>query len=213
VRSFLLAIVFSLLAIAPLVAVVAVLFGSIQNLESITSLEEFISRFWSDAARLGRCIPGVHPGVYLVNSYFTAGGIAMAEQAVTEGKTSTRVMWSAGKRHFQDMFVASILMGLIMLAGLIFLLPGFLSLPLSELNNIQTHPNAIGLACPGRHLPHHLPAGDVPGAGHCPIRLSGRCPGPDRCRQSQHHFFNYNKFDVFILWIIVVAISLGCRWP
>ncbi|MGD0951539.1 MAG: hypothetical protein ABR985_03960 [Methanotrichaceae archaeon] len=208
---FLLAIVFSLLAIAPLVAIVAVLFGSIQNLESITSPEELISRFGAMLPDLAAAFLVFILVVYLVNSYFTAGGIAMAEQAVTEGKTSTRVMWSAGKRHFQDMFVASILMGLIMLAGLIFLLPGFLSLPLSELNNIQTHPNAIGLLALGAIfliiylLVMSLVLATVPYA------LVVDVLGPIGAVKASINFFNYNKFDVFILWIIVVAISLGLQ--
>ena len=208
---FLLAIVFSLLAIAPLVAAIAVIFGSTPNLESITSPEEFISRF-------GAMLPGFAAAfllfilvVYLVNSYFTAGGIAMAEQAVMEGKTSTRVMWSAGKRHFRDMFVASILMGLIMLAGLIFLLPGFISLPFGELKNIQAHPNAIGLVALGAiflilyMLVMSLVLAVVPYA------LVVDVLGPVGAIKASIHFFSYNRFDVFILWIIVVAISLGLQ--
>jgi hypothetical protein len=67
---FLLAIVFSLLAIAPLVAVVAVLFGSIQNLESITSPEEFISRFGAMLPDLAAAFLVFILVAYLVNSYF-----------------------------------------------------------------------------------------------------------------------------------------------
>jgi hypothetical protein len=208
---FLLAIVFSLLGIVPLVAAIAFLVGSTPNLESITSPEEFISRF-------GAMLPGLAAAfllfilvVYLVNSYFTAGGIAMAEQAVAEGRTSTRVMWSAGKRHFRDMFVASILMGLIMLAGLIFLLPGFLSLPLGELKNIQAHPNAIGLVALGAIflvlyiLVMSLVLATVPYA------LVIDVLGPIGAIKASIRFINYNKFDVFILWIIIIAISLGLQ--
>ena len=208
---FLLAIVISLLAVVPLVAVVAVLFGSMQNLESITSPEEFISRFGAMLPVLAVAFLVFILVSYLINSYFSAGGIAMAEQAVTEGKTSTRVMWSAGKRHFRDMFVASILMGLIMLVGLIFLLPGFLSLSFGELKNIQAHPNAIGLVALGAIflilylLVMSLVLATVPYA------LVVDVLGPIGAVKASINFFNYNKFDVFMLWLIVVAISLGLQ--
>lgn len=208
---FLLAIVFSLLALVPLVAAIAVLLGSAQNIESITSPEEFISKYEAMLPGLAAAFLLLILVVYLINSYFTAGGIAMAEQAATEGKTSTRIMWSAGKRHFRDMFVASILMGLIMLAGLIFLLPGFLSLPFGELKNIQAHPNAIGLLALGAIililylLVMSLVLAVVPYA------LVVDVLGPIGAIKASANFFSYNKFDVFILWIIVVAISLGLQ--
>lgn len=208
---FLLGIVFSMLAIGPLVAAVAVLFGSMQNLESITSPEAFISRYGAMLPDLAVAFLLFILAVYLVNSYFTAGGIAMAEQAVTKGKTSTAVMWSAGKRHFRDMFVASILMGLIMLAGLIFLLPGILSLPLDELKNIQAHPYSIGLLALGAIflilylLVMSLVLATVPYA------LVVDVLGPIGAVKAGIYFFTYNKFDVFILWITVVAISLGLQ--
>lgn len=208
---FLLAIVFSLLAMVPLIAAIAFLFGSAQNIESITSPEEFISRYGAMLPALAAAFLMFILVVYLVNTYFTAGGIAMAEQAVTEGRTSTKVMWSAGKRHFRDMFVASIIMGLIMLAGLIFLLPGILSLPLGELKNIQAHPSAIGLLALGAiflilyMLVMSLVLAVVPYA------LVVDVLGPIGAVKASIHFFSYNKFDVFILWIIVVAISLGLQ--
>jgi hypothetical protein len=208
---FLLATIFSLLGVVPLVTAIAVIFGSTSNLESITSPEDFISRFGANLPGLAAAILLFILVVYLVNSYFTAGGIAMAEQAVTEGKTSTRVMWSAGKRHFRDMFVASILMGSIMLAGLIFLLPGILSLPLGELKNMQAHPNVIGMLALGAIffvlylLVMSLMLAVVPYA------LVVDVLGPIGAVKASINFFNYNKFDVFMLWIVVVAISLGLQ--
>lgn len=208
---FLLAIVFSLLAMVPLIAAIAVLFGSAQNIESISSPEEFISRYGSMLPALAAAFLLFILVLYLVNSYFTAGGIAMAEQAVTGGRTSTKVMWSAGKRHFRDMFVASIVMGLIMLAGLIFLLPGILSLPLGEMNNIQTHPNALGFIALGAiFLILYLTVMSLVLAV-VPYALVVDVLGPVGAIKASIHFFSYNKFDVFMLWITVVAISLGLQ--
>ena len=59
----------------------------------------------------------------LVDAFFTAGAIGMARQAMEKGKSDTSVMWAAGKRHLFKMFLATLLTGLFILAGLIFLLP------------------------------------------------------------------------------------------
>jgi hypothetical protein len=208
---FLLATAISMLAIVPLVAAMAAIFGSMPSPGSITSLEDVVSE-------MGTILPGLAVAlllfilvVFLINSFFAAGGIAMVEQAVTEGKTSTTIMWSTGRRRFWDMFVVSILTGLITLAGLIFLLPGLLSLPSSGWKNLSEHPNAIGLIALGAlFLIIYLLVLSLVLAV-VPYALIVDILGPIGAIKASISFFNYNKFDVFIMWIIVVAISLGLQ--
>jgi quinol-cytochrome oxidoreductase complex cytochrome b subunit len=82
----------------------------------------------------------------LVNAFFTAGAIGMARQALEKGKSDTGTMWSAGKRYFFNMFLATMLMGLLTLAGLIFLLPA-----LAQAASLQADPQAmtavVGCSC------------------------------------------------------------------
>jgi hypothetical protein len=81
----------------------------------------------------------------LVNAFFTAGAIGMARQALDEGKSDTRAMWSAGKKYFFNMFLATLLMGLLTLAGLIFLLPALAG----GATSLQTDSQAMGLLAVG----------------------------------------------------------------
>jgi hypothetical protein len=84
---FLLAIIFSLAAFVPLVAALAITFGSVPDLASISSPQEAVSK-------LGSFLPGLALAFLLlivvlsmVNSFFASGAIAMAELALREGKT------------------------------------------------------------------------------------------------------------------------------
>lgn len=206
---FLLAIIFSLAAFVPLVAALAITFGSVPDLASISSPQEAVSK-------LGSFLPGLALAFLLlivvlsmVNSFFASGAIAMAELALREGKTSTHVMWQAGKRHFWDMFAATILMTLVMLAGFIFLLPGFISLPLSTWTNPSDNPQAFGLLAFGALvLVLYLFAMSLVLA-IAPYALVVDILGPIKAIKASMRFFSYNKFDVFIMWIIVIAITLG----
>jgi len=81
----------------------------------------------------------------LVNAFFTAGAIGMARQALEKGKSDTGAMWSAGKKYFLNMFLATLLMGFITLAGLIFLLPALMQGTMS----LQADAQAMGLLAVG----------------------------------------------------------------
>ena len=208
---FLLAIAFSLLAIVSLVAAMVGLLGSIPSPGSITSPVDIVSKMGTILPDLAVALLLFILVVFLVNSFFAAAGIAMAEQAVTEGKTSTTIMWSTGRRRFWDMFVASILTGLITLAGLIFLLPGLMSLPSGAWKNLSEHPNAMGpIALGALILIVYLLVSSLVLAA-VPYALIVDILGPIGAIKASIRFFSYNKFDVFIMWIIVVAISIGLQ--
>ena len=81
----------------------------------------------------------------LVEAFFTAGAIGMARQALEKGRADTGAMWSAGKKHFLNMFLLSILMGLITMAGLVFLLPGIVQISRA----VQAEPQAMGMLIAG----------------------------------------------------------------
>jgi hypothetical protein len=208
---FLLASFLSLLAMAPLFAMMYIAFGSTPKIGSISSPEEII-------AIIGPNLPVIFTGlvisailIILINSFFSVGGIAMAEQALTSGSSSIAVMWLEGKRRLWDMFFASILAGIVMLAGSIFVIPGILSIPIGEWNNLTNHPDSIGLLAFGSIIFTlylfiiSLVLAAVPYAVVVDVK------GPIGAIKESIRFFSYNKFDVFIVWIIVAAISLGLQ--
>ena len=143
----------------------------------------------------------------LVNAFFTAGAIGMARQALEKGKSDTGTMWSAGKRHFFNMFLATLLMGLLTLAGLIFLLPALAQGPQSLQSDLQT----MGLLAVSLLLfiLYALALSMILVA--VPYALVVEGLGPVQAILAAIKFFRYNKFDVVILWLVVAALSMGLQ--
>ncbi|MCX6672406.1 MAG: hypothetical protein NTY37_01340 [Methanothrix sp.] len=143
----------------------------------------------------------------LVDAFFTTGAIGMARQALEKGKSDTGAMWSAGKRHFFNMFLATLLMGLLTLAGLIFLLPALAQ----GTRSLQADPQAMGLLAVGLLLLilYVLTLSVILVA--VPYALVVEGLGPVQAILVAIKFFRYNKFDVVILWLVVAALSTGLQ--
>jgi hypothetical protein len=140
----------------------------------------------------------------LISAFFTAGAIGMARQALEEGRADTGVMWSSGKKHFLNMFLSTLLMGLMTLFGLVFLLPGILRLPWP----VQAEPVAMGMLITG-FLIFILYAVVLSLAlAEAPYALVLEGLGPVQAIRAGIGFFRYNKFDVLILWLVVAALSI-----
>ncbi|OPY48880.1 MAG: hypothetical protein A4E49_03362 [Methanosaeta sp. PtaU1.Bin112] len=144
---------------------------------------------------------------YLINAFFTAGAIGMARQALDIGKSDTGAMWAVGKRHFFNMFLANLLLGLLTLAGLIFILPALAH----GATSFQSDSQAIGLAAVGLLLfiLYALVLSVV--LVTMPYALVIQELGPVQAVLASLNFFRYNKFDVTILWLVVAALSLGLQ--
>jgi hypothetical protein len=143
----------------------------------------------------------------LVNAFFTAGAIGMARQALGEGKSDTGAMWSAGKKYFFNLFLATLLMGLLTLAGLIFLLPAMAG----GATSLQADSQAMGLLAVGLLLfiLYVLILSVI--LATMPYALVVQDLGPMQAVLASLNFFRYNKFDVVILWLVVAALSLGLQ--
>jgi hypothetical protein len=70
----------------------------------------------------------------LTSSYFSAGAIGMCQSATSRGDTTIEDMISAGNKNFIHVFMANLLIGLMVLAGIVFMVPGGLLIG----NNIDT---------------------------------------------------------------------------
>jgi len=143
----------------------------------------------------------------LVNAFFTAGAIGMARQALEAGKSDTGAMWSAGKTHFFNIFLATLLVGLLILAGMIFLLPALAQ----DGTPLQADSQAIGLLAVGLliFILYALVLSVV--LVIMPYALVVQGLGPMQAVLASVDFFRYNKFDVVVLWLIVAALSLGLQ--
>ena len=91
--------------------------------------------------------------VILTGAFFIAGAIGMAKEATEKGKTSLSDMIDHGRRKFISLFFLFIIVGLISLAGVVFLIPGVIPMlpditsrtPADATNASITVPLVLGL--------------------------------------------------------------------
>lgn len=208
---FALAAVFFLVVAIPFVAGVAYMFAAAPEPGTISSPKELISWIEPSLAGLALGFLVFILIISLISSFFASGAITMAEQAIREGKTSTSIIWAAGRRHLLNMFVVSILTELIMLAGFVFLLPGVFFLVPSFLADAMANPQAWALLAVGiLFLLVYLFVMALLLA-IAPYILVIDSRGPIESIMASVGFFSHNKFDVFMIWIVVLAISLGLQ--
>jgi len=206
---FLLNLLFSILAMVPLVAAFLAILGfsgDLQSLDSITS-EELLSRLEESLFTLGIVFVLVILVMALISAFFTAGAIGMAKEALETGKSTIGAMWSAGREHFLNMFIVTLLTGIIVVAGVAFLLPGVIYL----LPSFDPSPETIGLLVAGIMLLIIYAVIVSLLLALAPYALVADSIGAVDSIKASVAFFMQNKFDVFVLWLVVVAISTGLQ--
>ena len=200
--SFLMSILMILL---PQDSLEALAFEDAQNATLMQSqMEDLLSSL--DAGQLAVAFLfflGIMLSISLVDAFFSAAAIGMARQALETGRADTAAMWSFGRKHLKSMFLATLLIGLITFAGLVFVLPAMAAAP----NPLQADEETAGLLAVGLLLflfyalavsiiliaaPYALVVGDL---------------GPIAAVRAALSFFRYNKFDVAVLWLVVTALS------
>jgi hypothetical protein len=162
---------------------------------------------WQEILPVGFLLLGMIAMLSIVGAFFAAGAIGMARQALEVGKADIGAMWSTGMRHFRNMFLFSLLTGLMTMAGFVFLLPGILSLP----RPMQAEPVAMGILILGffMFILYALVLSLMLAAAPYALVLEGL--GPVRAIRAGIDFFRDNKFDVLVLWLVVVALSVALQ--
>ena len=150
--------------------------------------------------------------VLLLTTFFTAGAIGMATEATKTGRTRLADMTYYGARKFVSLLGANLIVALIALAGVIFLIPGLLSL----LSAISTSPAPSGTA--------NMAAFAMFGVGFIIMAVYmliisiiftippyavviddlGAVDGVKKGFQ----FFMAHKVGVFLLWLVVLVIAV-----
>ncbi len=206
---FLYSFVVSLLIVVPVLVAFAVAFVPLESLNTthLENLPNQLSAMQDALAGLALAFILLVVLLSLVSAFFTAGAIGMTRKALKEGKTDTKAMWSAGRAYFLNLFFASILMGLIILAGLIFLLPGAALIYPS----LRPEPQAVSLLVAGLVLFILYALAMSLVLATAPYALVVDNLDAVSAIKASMNFFRYNKFDVFVLWLVVVAISIGLQ--
>ena len=155
----------------------------------------------SEILQMASAILAIFVLIALVEAFFAAGAIGMSRQALEKGRSSTSAIWQAGRRHFLSLFLAELLMTLIILMGMLLLLPllaagleglGLMAVALALIAIFY----ALALTIILSTMPYALVLEDL---------------SPLRALRASIDFFRYNKFDVAVLWLVVVALSLGLQ--
>lgn len=147
----------------------------------------------------------------VIQSFFMAGAIGMAQKATETGKTGITAMVEAGKKNVVNLFLADVLFGLLSLAGMVFIVPGALKFDINQL----LFPEKTG-------APLLLIAGILLWVLYMVIlslvlavfryALVVDNLEPIEGIITGFNFFKKNKSDVFVLWlilgIIIVAITI-----
>ncbi len=147
----------------------------------------------------------------LVSSFFTAGAIGMAKEAIKNGRTNLSDMKDYGSRKFIDVLFANLIIGLIAFAGVIFIIPGFLSfwdviisginLPTAEVLPLVAI-FGLGFLAMGIYVVI-ISIIFAPSLYAIVIDDLGAVEGVKK----GFRFFMDNKVDVFLIWLIVFAIT------
>ena len=200
----LMAVIFS--GMLPLESLNETALYDVQNMQDMQMLsdqmEEYLAGMQSsDLMQIGLAILAIFVLVALVDAFFAAGAIGMARQALEKGRSDTSAMWSAGKRHFLGMFLAELLMTLIILMGMALLLP----LLAADLESPGLLAVALVVIAVFYALALTIILSTLPYA----LVLEGL--SPVRALFASLDFFRYNKFDVAVLWLVVVALSLALQ--
>jgi hypothetical protein len=149
----------------------------------------------------------------LISTYFTAGAIGMAKEATVQGRTTLAAMTAYGRRKILSLLVANLIVGLIALAGVVFLIPGVLSL----LPAVSTSPPfsgggdaaafaalAIGILLMIIYL---LLVSIIFAVTPYAVVLDD-LRAVDGVKRG-FHFFRAHKLNVFLLWLVVLVLAIA----
>ena len=142
-------------------------------------------------------------GSALIRTFFEVGAVGMAKNATMTGTTRMNDLFWYGRRSTVSLFLANIVIALIFLAGIVFLVPGILLLDASDGSGVAMAAFAIGIILwIGYIIVLSIVLAPVTYA--LVIDNTGPIGGIEKGRK----FFSSHKLDVFLMWLVVIAISM-----
>jgi len=221
---FILSLAFTVIvALFVLGVAILVIFGSL-FLSSLPAViepgeipPEFIEQLWPQIIPhlgvLAGAIILVAILVLLINSFFMAGAIGMAKEATVQGRTTLAAMTAYGKRKILSLLGANVIVGLIELAGVVFLLPGLLLL----LPAVRTSPPFSGGGAPAAFaalaigilltIIYLLIVSIIFAVTPYAVVLDD-LRAVDGVKRG-FHFFRAHKREVILLWLVVLVLAIA----
>ncbi|MDG6243739.1 MAG: hypothetical protein QCH31_05005 [Methanolobus sp.] len=149
----------------------------------------------------------------LFQSFFAAGAIRMASEASEKGNTGLGDMFRGGKENFINLFLTNILVLLLAVAGLVFLVPGIISIGDLDLflSNPQSSVAGASLLIAGLLLwVLYIFALSIIFLLVDYALVIDRLD-PITAIEKGINVFRQNMFPVFIMWVLVIGISFMLR--
>lgn len=188
-----------ILGIVAIVSFLPLFLDLIQNPESI-NYSVIISQILSPITIISFIIGIV--GIIFVGSFFLAGAIGMAKEALITGKTHTTHMIEYGKKKFLSIIGANLLIAALILIGVIFLLPGILGGVFSpEKSFLYFIPGIIVM------ISYMLIVSLLVALVNYAIVIDDFTAIQGFKKGIKTVWYN-NKINVFIVWLIIIAFSL-----
>ena len=140
-------------------------------------------------------------------SFFVAGAIGMTQKATETGKSDLSTMIEAGKKNVVALYLAEILVGLLSLAGIVFIVPGAMKTDFTQIFSPEK-PDGILLLIGGFLLwvIYMVILNLVLAVFTYAIVIDNL--GPIDGILTGFRFFNNNKSDVFMLWLVIGLIVI-----
>jgi len=204
----LLAVIMAFLVLYPLITTSPDVLSNAGNVEDPQQLIDLLQ----SVTNIGLLVAVVLLGILIMSlmaSFFTAGAIGMAKEATETGRTTLKDMWASGKRNYLGLFLAEVLMMIIVFAGLV-----VLSLPfISDLAaGVESGDPEFGplvlwiilIIAYGLLISVAL--------AMVPYALVVEGLGPVGAIKAGIGFFWSNKMDVFLIWLVVLAVSMAIQF-
>ncbi len=140
-------------------------------------------------------------------SFFVAGAVGMAQKATETGKSELSTMIEAGKKNVVNLYLADILVGLLSIAGIVFLVPGAMKADFTQILSSE-NPGATLLLGGGVLLwiVYLVIISLLLAVLTYALVIDNL--GPIDGILTGFRFFNNHKFDVFLLWLIIGVIVI-----
>lgn len=144
----------------------------------------------------------------LFQSFFMAGAIGMAQKATGTGKCGLSNMIETGKRSIINLYLAEVLVGLLSLAGIIFVVPGAAGIDSNQFLS-EANAGAVLLLIAGVFLwmIYILVLGLALAVSSYALVMENLAPVDGII--AGFRFFRSHKSDVFMLWLIIGVIVIA----
>jgi hypothetical protein len=140
---------------------------------------------------------------FFIQSFFTSGAIGMARQAAETGKSQLSTMMETGKMNVVNLFLAEILFLLLILAGIVFIVPGIKGVDFDQPSDSASLLLIAGFLL---WMVYSLIISLVLAAFRYALVIESLTPVEGIL--AGINFFKKNMFDVIILTLVIVGVTI-----